>query len=177
MRIRIVLWTVIVSLLWMSGCAKREPATIMVADMKGQATADEKTKEEKVFVYVCGAVKNPGVYELSPDSRVQDAISMAGGFLKRADTTGINLAALVEDEMQLQVPEIQKQGAQGSDKVNLNTADKEQLMTLPGVGESKAESILQYREKNGRFRKIEDIMQINGIKEGLFEKIKDSITV
>lgn len=170
----IVLCAVILSVFFVDGCtAGMEPALVTVTDDSSEEASDTKD----VYIYVCGAVRHPGVYQLETGSRVKDAIELAGGFLESADANGINLAAFVEDEMQLQVPEKLAGDASVSDKVNLNTADKEKLMTLPGVGESKADSIIRYRTENGRFKKIEDVMEITGIKEGLFEKIKDSITV
>lgn len=171
MKNKIWIITVIACLAFSSGCQSgKEPETVVVSK---DAKETEKTGE--IVVYVCGAVKKPGVYHLPKGTRIQDAIEQAGGFAEGADETSQNLAALLEDEMQLTVPFINTEGQ--SKKVNLNTADKEELMTLPGVGDSKAESILQYRKENGRFRKIEDIMEIPGIKEGMFEKIKDDITV
>lgn len=174
MRRIIVLCTVMLSVFFMNGCtAGMESAIVKVED----ANLEEKSDTEGLYIYVCGAVKNPGVYQLTTGSRIKDAIEVAGGFSDNADMNAVNMAAFVEDEMQLQVPDKTQSDLSVSDKVNLNTADKEKLMTLPGVGESKADSIIRYRAENGRFKKIEDIMEITGIKEGLLEKIKDSITV
>lgn len=174
MRRIIVLCTVMLSVFFSLGCtAEMEPALVKVED----TNLEEKSDAKEIYIYVCGAVKNPGVYQLTTGSRIKDAIEVAGGFSDNADMNAVNMAAFVEDEMQLQVPDKTASQTPASDKVNLNTADKEKLMTLPGVGESKADSIIKYRAENGRFKKIEDIMEITGIKEGLFEKIKDSITV
>ncbi len=171
MKNKIWIITVILFLALSSGCqSEKAPETVVVSEGTKEL---EKTSE--LVVYVCGAVESPGVYHLTKGKRIQDAIELAGGFAKGADETGLNLAAILEDEMQLTVPFKEAEGT--SKKVNLNTADKEELMTLSGVGESKAESILQYRKENGRFKKIEDVMEIPGIKEGMFEKIKDDITV
>lgn len=145
---------------------------------------DENTEStedtEYIFVYVCGAVNREGVYELPSGSRVYQAIEVAGGFREDADKNSVNQAEVLEDEEQIYVPVIGEEVSPVSEeegKVNINKASKEELMTLPGVGESRAESIIKYREDVGAFQNIEDIMQVSGIKEGLFEKIKDLITV
>lgn len=144
-----------------------------------------------VFVDVCGAVVNPGVYELEADSRVFQAIEAAGGFLEEAAAEYINRAMILNDGQQVYIPtqeEVEKQempalsiqsNEQGEDKpkVNLNTAGKEELMTLTGIGESKADAILSYREENGGFAVKEDILNVRGIKEGTYEKIKEDIVV
>ena len=121
-----------------------------------------------------------GVYELSSESRVYEAIQKAGGFAEDAAITAINQAKVLEDEERIYVPTIEEatlEQIQNDGKVNLNTATKEELMTLPGVGESKAKLIIQYREEQGTFQTIEDVMNISGIKEGLFDKIKEYIKV
>lgn len=150
---------------------------------------DAQDTGEKVYVYVCGAVNAPGVYELKSGARVFEAIQLAGGLTGEAAPEAVNQARTVSDGEQIRVPtaqEAEEQGAgvgetviEGSDnrKVNINTAGKEELMTLTGIGESKAQSILDYREENGKFGNIEELMQIQGIKEGVFNKIKDDITV
>ena len=137
-----------------------------------------------IYVYVCGAVIQTGVYELPQDSRVYEVIEKAGGFAENADISGINQAALLQDEEQIYVPAVgeleqtsQNEGEEKSGKINLNTSTKEELMTLPGIGESKADSIIKYREEQGKFQSIEDIKQIEGIKDGVFQKIEDLITV
>lgn len=155
-----------------------------------------KAENTSVFVYVCGAVKRPGVYELPAGSRVVDAVRSAGGLAAEADSTRINQAELLTDGQQITVltkAETADLPAQGSAsagknavnggqpentaKVNINTAAKEELMTLKGIGESRAEDIIAYRETNGAFDRIEDIMKVSGIKTSLFNKIKDRITV
>ena len=146
-------------------------------------------------MYICGEVINPGVYELSGDSRIYEAVDAAGGFTENAARECVNLASKVSDGMQITIYNReeaaslpaggtsagknsgQDQMSGSSSLVNLNTATKEELMTLKGIGEAKAEDIIRYREKSGGFKKIEDIMKISGIKENGFQKIKDSITV
>lgn len=145
-------------------------------------------------VHICGAVENPGVYILDEDSRVYQAIEKAGGFREDADEDYLNQADVLKDGMKLYVPtkeEVAQSGEAGnwqninggtdlqteSTLVNINTAGEEILCTLPGVGSTKAKSIIAYRDKNGAFQKTEDIMKVEGIKDGLYQKIKDSITV
>lgn len=141
-----------------------------------------------IFVDVCGQVKMPGVYELEPDSRVYEAVEKAGGMTEDAAVSYLNQAEKLADGQKVYVPS--KEEAAGSQmmqemsdsssqdgKVNLNTASKEELMTLSGIGEVKAESIIKFREEQGGFRSAEDIMKIEGIKEGVFNKIKDQIKI
>lgn len=141
-------------------------------------------KKNKVFVHVCGAVKNPGVYELGYGSRVMDAVKIAGGFKKNAREEYLNLAELVEDQQKIYVPDkneviedISEGKSSGSKKININKASKEELKSLTGIGDAKADAIIEYRENNGRYQKIEDIMKITGIKDAMFNKIKDNISV
>ena len=131
-----------------------------------------------------GEVEAPGVYELPASSRIGEAVEAAGGMTEEAADTFLNLAGHMTDGQKIEVPSREdakalkeQQEQQEGGLVNLNTAAKEQLMTLTGIGESKAEDILDYREQNGGFRTKEDLMQIPGIKERVFEKIKDQITV
>ena len=182
-----------------SFCEKKEISE-SGSDSEKQETETDKEKAEKaepdrIQVYVCGAVANPGVYTLSQGSRVYEAVAMAGGLLETADEKALNQARELTDGEQVTVLTVEeiKSGAmagqdpgtvqQGSSsdgsggKENLNTADESMLMTIPGIGESRAAAIIAYREKNGRFETIEEIMEIEGIKEKMFEKIRDSITV
>lgn len=151
---------------------------------EGGAAAGAKKKEKVICVYVCGAVVNEGVYELPENSRVYEAIKKAGGLAPDAASSEINQAQILKDEDRLYVPSIEEtkggvsEGGQKSDgRVNINTASKEELMTIPGIGEAKADLIIKYRKENGFFSSVEDIMNISGIKEGMFNKIKDHIKV
>lgn len=173
----------------------------------------EEQVRRGIFVYVCGAVSEPGVYELDEGSRVIDAVKAAGGLSDTADETYVNLAAPLEDGLKLRIPTVEEisgeqsdlvasrsgsvsqgQNAQfevmtkaiegdgnssdnGSTLVNINTATAEQLKTLPGIGDGIASRIVDYRTECGKFSCIEDIMKISGIKDKLFQKIKDRITV
>lgn len=159
---------------------QKSPETSMDLASADEVLESEGVTTESIFVHVCGAVQNEGVYELSVGSRVYEAIEKAGGFASDAATAEVNQAQLLQDAAKLYVPtvaEVQEMNSQETGKVNINQASAEELMTLPGIGESKAESIIRYRESSGSFQKVEDIMQIPGIKEALFEKIKDLIQI
>lgn len=145
---------------------------------------DTRSSEQLIYVYVCGHVNNPGVYTLEESARICDALEMAGGITLDGNGLAIQQAEHVTDGMTLYVPGIDEQvqnalpeAYQDDGLVNINTADKETLMTVPGIGESKAEAIITYRNEHGSFSKVEDLMQISGIKEGVFNKIKDHIKV
>lgn len=143
----------------------------------------ESSVEENVYVFICGQVQNPGVYCMSPESRICDVIKEAGGCLETADICAVNQAERLTDGSKIYIPAIgetlpSSEMTEASDGlIHLNRATKEELMTLPGIGESKAELIIEYRETHGGFSTIDDIMNISGIKEGLFNNIKDYITV
>lgn len=148
----------------------------------------EQTKEVFIYVHVCGAVTKEDVYVLPEGSRGIDAIQAAGGFTAEAATAYCNLAEVLADGMRLYIPTQEEVDAglipvvSGQEKqlngiVNINTAEKEELMTLPGIGESKAESIVKYRSKVGRFQTIEELKNVSGIGEALFESLCDKITV
>ncbi len=179
-----------------SGCGREEELIFFsdeaaVDEISGEAEGNDEEgvaadTGEMVVVYICGAVKAPGVYTLPPGSRLNDAVSAAGGFAENAAVTSVNLAARIMDEEMIYVKtkeEAETQDlAERSDtdsepRININTADVYTLCRLPGIGESKARDIVTYREKNGIFQKKEDIMQVNGIKENLYEKICDLISV
>ena len=148
---------------------------------------DSGAEDKTVCVYVCGAVCNAGVYELPENSRVIDALNMAGGFLPDAREDGINLADTVTDGEMLRFPfegeeiEVLSSGRDhpGDEdaSVNINTAGKEKLLTIPGVGEVRADAIIKYREESGGFQSPEDLMKVPGIKEGTYDKMKDYVKV
>lgn len=158
-------------------------------------TDAEEGLPETLYVHVCGAVNAPGVYELKTDARIYEALEAAGGMTEDAAADWINQAEALSDGERIYVPtqEEAEESAQSvsgrwadpngnaggsvSDKININTAAKEELMTLSGIGASKAESILKYRQEHGNFQNIEDLKKIEGIKDGVFNKIKDDITV
>lgn len=150
--------------------------------------AGGKQQKQSVTVDICGAVANPGVYVLEEGARVCDAVARAGGLLAEADRSAINQAALLHDADKVIVYTVEEtqSGAAGirdgmaagaQAKVNINTAGAEELCTLKGIGQSRAEDIIAYRTANGPFGTIEEIMNVNGIKEATFTKIKDNISV
>ena len=174
----------------MTGCGRTEPylETLSFSEETESPTeteADsepEKPKEtDTVYIYVCGAVSAPGVYALPSGSRIFEALSLAGGLTEDADLTVINQAEPVTDGMMIRIPvegETVAEAAEPSDgRINLNTATAEELMTLPGIGTSKAESIIAYREEHGAFGDITELMQIPGIKQGVFSKLKEKVKV
>ena len=162
-------------------------------------------KEKIIVVDIAGAVKNPGVVYLIEGSRVNDAVTEAGGLAENADTILVNLAAKLSDGDKVYIPEEKKNeksassepagiitniisnsadssnssGASGSGSslININTADSEQLQALSGVGPATAQKIIDYRNKSGGFKKIEDIMKVSGIGAKTYEKLKDKITI
>ena len=193
--------------------AVAEDSGMVLTAHEEEESVPEEIKE--IRVYVCGAVKSPGVYPLLPDRRLVDAVDAAGGFTEEAGTDYLNLAAVLSDGQKIYVPTLQEVesaiengtvnavvnitsnsptdistdsivdqsnepsfSADNSDgKVDINSADMTELMTLPGIGQQKAEKIIAYREANGGFSRIEDIMLVGGIKEGLFNRVKDRICV
>lgn len=174
------LFIVLVCFLMLVGCADKQSDAVLIQELDASEETEEKNLSNSIFVYVCGAVMQEGVYELPEGSRVFEAVEKAGGFTEDAACTKINQAEILRDETRLYVPtvdEIMEEQLETDGKVNLNTASKESLMTIPGIGESKATQIIQYREEHGSFQKIEDVMNITGIKEGLFLKIKDYIKI
>lgn len=137
------------------------------------------------YVYVCGAVEYPGVYALAGNSRIYEAVDMAGGFREDARKEAVNQAGMVSDGQMVYIPSeeeaesgiAEEAGFLADGRIDLNTATAEQLMTLPGIGESKAGNIIRYREEHGAFASVEDLMKVEGIKEGTYNRLKDSIKV
>lgn len=130
-----------------------------------------------IKVYVSGAVMSPGVYALPPDSRVQDAIEAAGGLMTDAAPEQINLAAPLSDGAQINVPHTATSGRTTGGRININTATAAELETLPGIGPTTAQKIVEYRLQYGPFRTIQDIQNVPGIGPATFAKIQDYITV
>ena len=182
----------------LAGCSgKQDARTVELSEAKEGSVAEEKEEEteesaieenEEIYVHVCGKVNQPGVYCLPAGSRLYEAIEAAGGLKEGAAAESLNQAQEAQDGQQIYVPSIEEASggeasgagvpAEASDgKMNLNTEAKEQLMTLTGIGEAKAAAIIRYREENGGFRSIEELMEVEGIKEGVFNKIKDQIKI
>ena len=151
---------------------------------------EEETQETLCYVYICGAVAKPGVYAVPSHARVYEVIFLAGGLLAEAGEQAVNQAREVVDGEMIRVPTKEEliageaeqsfgdEGTEAQDGlIDINRADAAELMTLPGIGASKADSIISYREENGGFSSIEDIMNVEGIKEGVFNRIKEHIKV
>lgn len=151
--------------------------------------SEEVETSISVCIHVCGAVKNPGVYYLDQGSRVHQAVELAGGLKEDAAEEYINLADIIIDGMQVYIPtddEVSESGKytlptlknqDDSDLVDINKAGADELAKLPGIGESKAEAIIAYRENVMPFESPQDIVNVSGIGESLYEKIKDNIKV
>lgn len=166
------------------------PSLELINDESPQQTETPENEdpviESTVMIDMKGQVANPGVYELAPGSRMQDAIDAAGGFTSEADSRAINLALIVADETSLYVPaageEIvlpaleQTASAGGSSLININQATETELMELPGIGPSKAAAILAYREEAGSFKTPEELTEVSGIGDKTFEQLKELIT-
>ena len=204
------------------GDKQENNSEIAIVEKKEENISDNVEVLSNIRVDVKGAVKKAGVYELDRNSRVIDAINLAGGFKSNASTKYLNLSKKISDEMVIYVyttnqvksmgikeeikeecncptidtsicagsniivsdknnntnnVEENKNETEGSNKVSLNNASKEELMTLSGIGESKALAIIEYRSKNNGFKVLEDIMNVSGIGESLYNKIKDNITL
>lgn len=146
-------------------------------------TEDAFVEDVSIYVDIKGEVNNPGVFEATPGERVHDMIQRAGGFTNEADQAQVNLAQKVHDEMSIIVPttgdviENVSNNEIGSEKVHLNSASKEEIETLSGIGPSKAEAIITYREENGLFQSLEDLLNVSGIGEKTIEQLQDSIQV
>lgn len=186
------------------------------AEPQAEQKAEPDQSSSVIYVHVCGAVKNPGVYELSADSRVFEAVEEAGGFTENADSSYVNQAQKLADGVKLIIPTMEQAeamseadtagaigivGAMASEqagtgweisgstetvpdgstapdgKININTASEAELCNIPGIGATRAAAIVAYRQERGGFTSIEDIMNVSGIKEGTYDKIKDRIKV
>ena len=163
-----------------------EESTVVETSVLAEKTEVSTTQETVIFVDIKGAVKNPGVYQMKVGDRVKDALDAAGGLTDEADSQKVNLAQRVEDQMVIVVPKVGEEAteipsgvtskeAAKDGKVNINTATVEELKTLKGVGEKKAEAIIEYRKKNGSFKTKEDLMKVRGIGKKLFESFQERI--
>ena len=141
---------------------------------------DDGNAGNEVYVHVCGAVREPGLKKLPAGSRVWDALELAGGFAEEADEAAVNLAAFLEDGSKIYFPtreETEGRREEQIDLIGINTADEKTLLELPGIGSAKAKAILNYRKEHGRFSKAEELLEVSGISEGIFEQIKDLIRI
>ena len=163
-----------------------EESEAVVTTVLAEKTEESTTLETVIFVDIKGEVKKPGVYQMKAGDRVKDALDAAGGLTVEADSQKVNLAQRVEDQMVIVVPKVGEEAeaipagttnkeAAKEGKVNINTATVEELKTLKGVGEKKAEAIIEYRKKNGSFKTKEDLMKGRGIGKKLFESFEERI--
>ena len=161
-----------------------EESEAVVTTVLAEKTEESMTLDAVIFVDIKGEVKKPGVYQMKAGDRVKDAIDAAGGLTAEADSQKVNLAQRVEDQMVIVVPKVGEEAetipagatskeASKEGKVNINTATVEELKTLKGVGEKKAEAIIEYRKKNGSFKTKEDLMKVRGIGKKLFESFQE----
>ena len=172
-------------------CSQRqpEPAPEIETEQESEICAEESetssVSEILICVHVCGAVKCPGVYYLKDGLRVCDAVECAGGLCEDAAADYVNLAGYISDGEQIFIPDKEEakelkspaQGEAADGLININTAGLEELKTLPGVGDIKAKAIISYREKVAAFEKPEDIKNVAGIKDSMYEDIKSLIKV
>lgn len=187
------------------GCADTSQDDALLLNVNGETQVQQTSMEPEdmaqtlpsgeeirsIYVYVCGAVNNPDVYQVNEGSRLFELIELAGGFTPEADEACLNLARSVADGEQIRVFTKEEtaqnmtlvsenaavQSAQEGGLVNINTATIAELTSVTGIGESRAQAIIDYREKNGGFRSVEEIKKVDGIKDGLFSKIKEYITI
>ncbi len=181
-------------LFWMSrqGEEVEEAATFLAeTTILPQEVEDKTTVSTVIYVDVKGEIHHPGVYQMKAESRVKDLIEAAGGFTPLADDQKLNLAQLLEDQMVIvvpkkgeevnselaQAPTSQKKEVGKEGKVNINTATVEELKTLKGIGEKKAEAIIEYRKKNGSFKNKEELMKVRGIGKKLYESFQERVIV
>lgn len=153
------------------------------SDVDGSSASD-KQDSDMISVFVCGAVVNEGVYELPEDARKNAALDAAGGFAEDADTSSVNLADRVCDGEKIYFPRegetaTEQSSAEGSESVlvNINTADISGLTELPGIGETRAERIVAYRQSHGSFSTKEELKNVSGIGDSIYEGLEDYITV
>lgn len=181
-------------LFWMSrqGEEVEEAATSLAeTTILPQEVEDKTTVSTVIYVDVKGEVHHSGVYQMKAENRVKDLIEAAGGFTPLADDHKLNLSQLLEDQMVIvvpkkgeevnselaQAPTSQKKEVGKEGKVNINTATVEELKTLKGIGEKKAEAIIEYRKKNGSFKNKEELMKVRGIGKKLYESFQERVIV
>lgn len=153
-----------------------EDADITALETGNETMASVSGTYETIWVHVCGAVATPGVYELPLGSRINDAVLSAGGFDEEADRESVNLVEEIADGQQVRIPFIgEGQVSTGSGLIDLNSANAEQLCQIPGIGESRAEAIIKYRDAKGGFDSPEELMQVPGIKEGIYARVSPYI--
>lgn len=178
-----------------SGGASKPTSNIPFDCFSPEASAfsPETPCPELIFIYIVGEIKTPGVYEIADGSILNDLVKKAGGFTEKADKEAVNLASALKNGMMIKIPSVGNSekswiidggtstssgsSSASGQKININTASVADLCTLPGIGESTALKIINYRTENGRFKTIEDIMNVSGIKTSRYNDIKAFITV
>lgn len=169
---------------------------ILFSTEESSTVASSSQAETEWFVDLKGAVAHPGMYRINEGMRLMDVIEQAGGFTEEADRNQVNLAKLLSDQEIVyvpkngeEVPAMQQAAAAPTDspqltnssedteKININTADATQLQQLSGIGEKRAQDIINYREENGSFQSVEDLMKVSGIGQKTLEKLRNSITI
>lgn len=198
-KVRIVICLFLCAFVCLTGCTdKKEDLLLTSASQEtsgSEISAEAETDSQKyIYVYICGAVKHPGVFKMKQGSRIYQLLKKAGGFSEKASRKSVNLAETVTDGQMVTIPEKGTGKSSGSasaeaeaagtvqtdnsgNKININTASSEELTQLSGIGDSKAKAIVTYREEKGSFQKPEDIMNVSGIGEATYSNIKDDITV
>lgn len=192
------IFLVLFAVLFLAGCSKNNE--IRLSRESSLATESIFTKvddfettsaltQSKIYIYITGQVKKPGVYEVDKGSRLFHVVDMAGGLTKKAHKQGINLAEKVEDGQSIHIPSksnnkissdsagAENVSVKSDGLININTATIDELKQLPGIGESKAMAILSYRDDSGLFSSIEDIKNVSGIGDSTFANIRDLITI
>ena len=171
--------------------SNNEPDTIVLNEFYNESLELNKDISPEIVVHITGSIQNPGIVTIPEGSRIIDVISSAGGVTPDADFSKINLAYIVSDAQKIYIPSVNDNFNESnyisdlpgenvledsSTSININTASQSELETLPGVGPSTALKIIDYRSKNGNFKKVEDIMNVPGIGESKFNNLKDYIT-
>ncbi|MCD8333570.1 MAG: helix-hairpin-helix domain-containing protein [Clostridiales bacterium] len=195
---RRILYMACAAFLIFHGCGTADPDVMLKQDLSVQeeVSADDETAAEPeaestgtVCVYICGAVAAPGVYELQSTDRICQLVEMAGGLTQDADARSVNLAQTVEDGEMIYIltvdeaaeeagtAETEISASPDDGRVNINTASVSELTALSGIGDAKAAAIVAYREEHGAFQSAEEIMQVSGIAQATYDRIKDEITI
>lgn len=179
----VVLAIVVLSVAVGLGLVQGQPSSVEAVPLaESSASVEPAPAPGEIYVHVLGAVVRPGLYVLRTDSRVVDALAAAGGSTDAADLAGVNLARRVEDGEQILVPVVgaitdPSAAPPGDGTVDLNTADQAALEELPGIGPALAERIVAWREENGRFRTVDDLLAVPGIGEKVLEGLRDGVRV
>ena len=134
-------------------------------------------EQQYYMVDIRGEVNRPGIYKVESGAMINDVIELAGGLTYQADISKINLVEIINDNKKIVISRVTNNETKEDNKININTCTKSDLMKLSGIGSTKAQAIINYRDKNGKFKKIEDLLKVNGIGEALLLQIKEFITV